>query len=41
MAGKVEYEQAKKFALAFLRGQPQRATIAITLLQDHIQPLRD
>jgi pyruvate dehydrogenase (quinone) len=40
MPGKVEYEQAKKFALAFLRGQPQRATIATTLLKDRIQQFR-
>ncbi|HXT93103.1 MAG TPA: thiamine pyrophosphate-dependent enzyme [Trebonia sp.] len=39
MPGKVEYEQAKKFALAFLRGQPHRATIATTLLKDRIQQL--
>ena len=37
LPGKVEYEQAKKFALAFLRGQPHRATIATTLLKDRIQ----
>ncbi|HEX6452114.1 MAG TPA: thiamine pyrophosphate-dependent enzyme [Trebonia sp.] len=40
LPGKVEYEQAKKFALAFLRGQPHRATIATTLLKDRIQQLR-
>jgi pyruvate dehydrogenase (quinone) len=40
MPGKVEYDQAKNFALAFLRGQPQRATIATTLLQDRIQQLK-
>jgi pyruvate dehydrogenase (quinone) len=40
LPGKVEYEQAKKFALAFLRGQPQRATIATTLLKDRIQQLK-
>jgi hypothetical protein len=39
LPGKVEYEQAKNFALAFLRGQPQRATIATTLLKDRIQQL--
>ena len=39
LPGKVEYEQAKKFALAFLRGQPHRATIATTLLKDRIQQL--
>jgi pyruvate dehydrogenase (quinone) len=40
MPGRVEYEQAKNFALAFLRGQPHRATIATTLFQDRIQQLR-
>jgi pyruvate dehydrogenase (quinone) len=40
LPGKVEYEQAKKFALAFLRGQPNRVTIATTLLKDRIAELR-
>jgi pyruvate dehydrogenase (quinone) len=40
MPGKVEYEQAKKFAQAFLRGQPHKATIATTLFKDKIQQLR-
>jgi pyruvate dehydrogenase (quinone)/pyruvate oxidase len=40
LPGKVEYDQAKKFALAFLRGQPHRATIATTLLKDRISELR-
>jgi pyruvate dehydrogenase (quinone) len=40
MPGKVEYDQAKNFALAFMRGQPQRATIATTLLKDRIQQLK-
>jgi len=40
LPGKVEYEQAKKFAQAFLRGQPRKATIATTLLADKIQELR-
>jgi pyruvate dehydrogenase (quinone) len=39
LPGKVEYEQAKKFALAFLRGQPHKATIATTLLKDRISQL--
>jgi thiamine pyrophosphate-dependent acetolactate synthase large subunit-like protein len=34
------YEQAKKFAQAFLRGQPHEATIATTLFRDQIQQLR-
>jgi pyruvate dehydrogenase (quinone) len=40
LPGKVEYEQAKNFALAFMRGQPHRATIATTLLKDRIQQFR-
>jgi pyruvate dehydrogenase (quinone) len=40
LPGKVEYEQAKKFAQAFLRGQPRKATIATTLFKDKIQQLR-
>jgi pyruvate dehydrogenase (quinone) len=39
LPGKVEYEQAKKFAQAFLKGQPRRATIASTLFQDKISQL--
>jgi pyruvate dehydrogenase (quinone)/pyruvate oxidase len=40
LPGKVEYDQAKKFATAFLRGQPRRATIATTLFKDKIQQFR-
>ncbi len=40
MPGKVEYEQAKKFAEAFGKGQPHRSTIATTLFRDKIQQLR-
>lgn len=40
MPGKVDYDQAKNFALAFLRGRPERATIATTLMRDRIQQLR-
>ncbi|MBO0820182.1 MAG: pyruvate oxidase [Nocardiopsaceae bacterium] len=40
MPGKVSYDQAKHFAQAFLRGQPERATIATTLLKDRIQQFR-
>jgi pyruvate dehydrogenase (quinone) len=40
LPGKVEYQQAKKFAEAFLKGQPRRATIATTLLADKIEQLR-
>jgi pyruvate dehydrogenase (quinone) len=40
LPGKVEYEQAKKFAQAFLRGQPRKATIATTLFKDKITQLK-
>ena len=40
LPGKVEYEQAKKFAQAFLRGQPRKATIATTLFQDKINQFK-
>ncbi len=40
LPGKVEYQQAKKFAQAFLRGQPRKATIATTLFQDKIDQLK-
>jgi pyruvate dehydrogenase (quinone)/pyruvate oxidase len=41
MPGRVEYDQAKKFATAFLRGQPHKAAIATTLFKDQIQQMRD
>ncbi|MGI9007454.1 MAG: thiamine pyrophosphate-dependent enzyme [Streptosporangiaceae bacterium] len=40
MPGKVEYKQAKKFAEAFLKGQPRKATIATTLFRDRIEQLK-
>ena len=40
LPGKVEYQQAKKFAEAFLKGQPRRATIATTLFRDRIEQLK-
>jgi pyruvate dehydrogenase (quinone)/pyruvate oxidase len=40
MPGKVEYAQAKKFAEAFLKGQPRKATIATTLFRDKIEQLK-
>ncbi len=40
LPGKVEYQQAKKFAEAFLKGQPRKATIATTLFKDKIEQLR-
>jgi hypothetical protein len=36
MPGKVTYEQAKRFARAFVSGQPRKATIATTLFNDKI-----
>jgi pyruvate dehydrogenase (quinone) len=40
LPGKIEYKQAKKFAEAFLRGQPRKATIATTLFRDKIEQLK-
>ena len=40
LPGKVEYQQAKKFAEAFLRGQPRKATIATTLFRDKIDQFK-
>ena len=40
MPGKVNYEQAKKFAKSFFSGQPRKATIATTLFKDKIRELR-
>ena len=40
LPGKIEYEQAKKFAEAFLHGQPRKATIATTLFKDKISQLK-
>jgi len=40
LPGKVDYQQARKFAEAFLRGQPRKATIATTLFRDKIQQLK-
>jgi pyruvate dehydrogenase (quinone) len=40
LPGKVEYQQAKKFAEAFLRGQPRKVTIATTLFRDKIEQLK-
>ncbi len=40
MPGKVQYEQAKGFAKAFLSGQPRKATIASTLFRDKLAELR-
>jgi pyruvate dehydrogenase (quinone) len=40
LPGKVSYEQAKKFAEAWLHGQPRKASIASTLFKDKIQQLK-
>ena len=40
MPPRVSYDQAKGFAEAFLKGQPNRATIASTLFRDKIDELR-
>jgi len=40
LPGKVQYDQAKKFAKAFLKGQPHKAAIATTLFKDKIQQLK-
>jgi pyruvate dehydrogenase (quinone)/pyruvate oxidase len=39
MPAKVEYNQAKGFLEAFLRGQPRRGTIASTLFRDKVRQL--
>jgi pyruvate dehydrogenase (quinone) len=39
LPGKVAYDQANKFAHAFLRGQPHKAAIATTLFKDKIEQL--
>ncbi len=39
MPSKIEYEQAKNFALSFLKGQPRRVAIASTLFKDKIQQI--
>jgi pyruvate dehydrogenase (quinone) len=40
MPGKVEYEQAKAFTQAFLRGQPHKAATVATIARDKIRELR-
>jgi pyruvate dehydrogenase (quinone) len=40
LPGKVAYDQARKFAQAFLKGQPHKAAIATTLFKDKIEQLR-
>ncbi|HEY3260571.1 MAG TPA: thiamine pyrophosphate-dependent enzyme, partial [Pseudonocardiaceae bacterium] len=40
LPSKVSYDQAKKFAAAWLRGQPNKASIATTLFRDKIQQLK-
>jgi pyruvate dehydrogenase (quinone) len=41
LPGKVEYDQARKFAEAFLKGQPRKSTIATTLFRDKIEQLKN
>jgi pyruvate dehydrogenase (quinone) len=41
LPGKVEYDQAKKFAEAFLKGQPRKSTIATTLFRDKIEQFKN
>jgi pyruvate dehydrogenase (quinone) len=40
MPGRVSYEQAKRFAQAFLRGQPHKAATLATIARDKISQLR-
>ena len=40
MPAKVQYEQAKGFAKAFLAGQPRRADDRLHLFRDKISQLR-
>jgi pyruvate dehydrogenase (quinone)/pyruvate oxidase len=40
LPGKIKYDQAKKFAEAWLRGQPHKAAIATTLFKDRIQQMK-
>ncbi len=40
LPGKITYDQAKKFAEAWLHGQPHKATIASTLFRDKIEQFR-
>jgi pyruvate dehydrogenase (quinone)/pyruvate oxidase len=40
MPAKIHYEEAKKFAMSFLKGTPRRATIASTLFRDKIDQLK-
>ena len=40
LPGTVAYDQAKKFAQAFLKGQPHKIAIATTLFKDKIEQLR-
>ncbi len=40
MPAKIQYDQAKGFAQAFLRGEPRRAAIASTLFKDKLDQLK-
>jgi pyruvate dehydrogenase (quinone) len=39
--GKIEFKQAKGFAEAFLRGQPDKLDVAKTIIKDQIDKLRN
>ena len=38
--GKIEFKQAKGFAEAFLRGQPDKLATAKTIIKDQVDKLR-
>jgi pyruvate dehydrogenase (quinone) len=40
LPGKIEFTQAKGFAEAFLRGQPDKFAVAKTLIRDQVDKLR-
>jgi pyruvate dehydrogenase (quinone) len=40
LPGKIEFTQAKGFAEAFLRGQPDKLATARTLIKDQVDKLR-
>jgi pyruvate dehydrogenase (quinone)/pyruvate oxidase len=40
LPGTITYDQAKKFAMSWLKGQPHKASIATTLFKDKIQQFK-
>ena len=40
MPGKIQYEQAKHFTEAFLRGQPHKLSTLASVARDKIQQIR-